>query len=67
DSYYTPPKSSGLLEGTFRSYLLKKFPKFFQEKVLKLEDLLLSKKIFVCNSLREIVKVKEVKLEYDLY
>lgn len=61
--YYTPPVSSGLLNGVFRNYLLKKFPNLFQERVLKLEDLQKSQKIFICNSVRGIMKVTGIERE----
>lgn len=61
--YYTPPISSGLLNGVFREYLLKKFPKLFQEKILHFQEVLKSKKIFICNSLRGILRVEEAILE----
>lgn len=61
--FYTPPKEAGLLEGVYRNSLLKKFPKLFQEKVLKLEDLQKSQKIFICNSIRGIMKVKGIETE----
>ena len=61
--YYTPPQSCGLLKGTYRTYLLKKYPKFFREKILKVEDLQKSQKIFICNSIRGIVKVESFYIE----
>ncbi|EMO40478.1 aminodeoxychorismate synthase, component I [Leptospira noguchii serovar Autumnalis str. ZUN142] len=58
DSYFTPPTSSGLLPGIFRNRLLKR--KGFYEKTLSLEDLFRSDSVFLCNSLRGILRVKEV-------
>ncbi|WP_036056760.1 aminodeoxychorismate synthase component I [Leptospira noguchii] len=58
DSYFTPPVSSGLLPGIFRNRLLKR--KGFYEKTLSLEDLFRSDLVFLCNSLRGILRVKEV-------
>ncbi len=58
DSYFTPPTSSGLLPGIFRNRLLKR--KGFYEKTFSLEDLFRSDSVFLCNSLRGILRVKEV-------
>lgn len=49
--YYTPPLSSGLLDGIFRSYFLRS--RFnCTEKVLFPDDLLAADAVYVCNSLR---------------
>ncbi len=56
--YYTPPLRCGVLPGIFREKLLKKFPKYFKEKILTVNDLKNSKKIFICNSVRGIMRVK---------
>ncbi|EMI63279.1 aminodeoxychorismate synthase component I [Leptospira noguchii] len=58
DSYFTPPTSSGLLPGIFRNRLLKR--KGFYEKTFSLDDLFRSDSVFLCNSLRGILRVKEV-------
>lgn len=58
NSYFTPPISSGVLPGVFRNRLLKR--NGFSEKILTLEDLKKSDSIFVCNSLRGILRIKEV-------
>ncbi|MFQ3873590.1 aminotransferase class IV, partial [Leptospira kirschneri] len=58
DSYFTPPMSSGLLPGIFRNRLLKR--KGFYEKTFSLDDLFRSNSVFLCNSLRGILRVKEV-------
>lgn len=58
DSYFTPPISSGVLPGIFRNRLLKR--NGFYEKTLSLDDLQRSNSIFLCNSLRGILRVKEV-------
>ena len=55
--YLTPPLESGILNGIYRSKLLKKYPKFFKEKILTKNMLMESKKIFICNSVRGIIKV----------
>ena len=49
---------SGLLPGIYRNKLLSKFPKIFKEKILYTEDLLNAKKIFICNSVRGIIRVQ---------
>ena len=51
-TYYTPSIDSGLLRGTLREYCLKKFPRWFQEKVLVLEDLQKADRIILGNSVR---------------
>ncbi|MDI7188792.1 aminodeoxychorismate synthase component I [Leptospira santarosai] len=58
DSYFTPPISSGALPGIFRNRLLKR--NGFYEKTLSLDDLRRSNSIFLCNSVRGILRVKEV-------
>jgi len=60
NKYFTSSLSSGVLPGIMRNYLLKKFPKYFQEKVLYKEDLLQAEKIFICNSVRGIMRVELV-------
>ena len=54
--FYTPPLSSGLLPGVFRSYLIKSGR--VKEKILFLNDLHKADKIFLCNSVRGLVEVK---------
>lgn len=58
--YYTPPVSSGLLPGIFRSHLLKN--RRVKEKAIFLNDLLNADKVFLCNSVRGLVGVK-IKVE----
>jgi para-aminobenzoate synthetase/4-amino-4-deoxychorismate lyase len=55
--YFTPPIKSGILNGIYRSKLLKKYPKIFKEKIITKNMLKESKKIFICNSVRGIIKV----------
>jgi para-aminobenzoate synthetase/4-amino-4-deoxychorismate lyase len=50
--YFTPSIDSGILRGTLREYCLKKFPRWFQEKILVPEDLLKADKIILGNSVR---------------
>ena len=55
--FYTPPISSGLLDGVYRRYLLSsaRFP--IKEKVLFKEDLFDAKEIYLSNSVRGLLKV----------
>ncbi|MFA5339633.1 MAG: aminodeoxychorismate synthase component I [Candidatus Omnitrophota bacterium] len=53
---YTPPLSSGLLPGVFRSHLIESGR--VKEKRIFLDDLRRSDKIFLCNSVRGLVEVK---------
>lgn len=59
DSYFTPPVSCGLLPGVYRNRLLKR--KGFYERTLTLEDLKSSGSIFLCNSLRGILRVEKIE------
>jgi para-aminobenzoate synthetase/4-amino-4-deoxychorismate lyase len=58
NEYLTPPIISGLLPGIFRNKLLSKFPQIFKEKKVSIEDLKKAKKIFICNSVRGIIRVR---------
>lgn len=49
--YYTPPVTSGLLDGIYRSYFLRTRSQCI-EKVLFIEDLLAADAIYLCNSVR---------------
>ncbi len=56
DIYYTPPVKSGLLKGVFRQHLFESnFP--IAEKVLRKEDIMNSKNIYLINSVRGMVEV----------
>ncbi len=57
-NYYTPPVKSGLLNGVYRQYLLNSqiFP--LKEKVLYKQDIINAEKLFICNSVRGLVEVK---------
>lgn len=59
NQYYTPPLSSGALPGVMREYLLKK--RKLKEKTLTIADLQFADKIYLCNSVRGIMRVS---LEY---
>ena len=55
NQYYTPPLSSGALPGVMREYLLKKGK--LKEKTLTITDLQFADKIYLCNSVRGIMRV----------
>jgi len=55
--YLTPPIECGLLPGTMRAFLLKKYPQLLKERVLSLKDLQKAEAIYMCNSLRGLVRV----------
>jgi para-aminobenzoate synthetase/4-amino-4-deoxychorismate lyase len=59
DYYSTPPKSSGLLNGVFKRYLIEQNKNRIVEKVLSLDDLISSKKIFLTNA---VFGIREAKL-----
>jgi para-aminobenzoate synthetase/4-amino-4-deoxychorismate lyase len=52
-SWYTPPLSSGLLDGVFRRYLLRTRP-WISEREVTLDDLRRADRILVCNALRGV-------------
>jgi len=52
--YLTPPVSCGLLDGTYRKYLLRSKTLPAKEKVLYLEDLKNADNIFLTNSVRKM-------------
>jgi|JI9StandDraft_1071089.scaffolds.fasta_scaffold00215_2 para-aminobenzoate synthetase/4-amino-4-deoxychorismate lyase len=54
-SFFTPPCSSGALPGVMREYLLGKGT--IKEKTLTISDLKSAEKIFLCNSVRGIMRV----------
>lgn len=54
--YYTPPVSCGLLNGTYREFLMSKGGKY-REKLLHKYDLLNADGIFLCNSVRGMIRV----------
>ncbi len=58
DRFYTPPLNCGVLPGVYRNWLLQKFPKMFKEGIIHLEDLQESENIFLCNSIRGIIRVR---------
>lgn len=58
NKYLTPPINCGLLPGILRNKLLIKFPKLFKEKIITIDDLKSARKIFICNSVRGIIRVE---------
>ncbi len=56
--YYTPPVSSGLLNGTLRRKLLADNPSLLFEKILSPEDLIRADALFCCNAVRGLVQVR---------
>ena len=57
--YYTPPQESGLLAGTMRRQLLQQNKTVqVKERLLYREDLERAQAIFLCNSVRGIVRVR---------
>ena len=56
--YLTPPVASGLLPGVMREHLLKSSHVPLVEKVLTRQDIISAEALFVCNSVRGLVRVK---------
>lgn len=54
--FYTPPVKCGLLNGTYRQYLLNSNPKLYRERILYKKDLTDASDVFICNSVRGIRK-----------
>jgi para-aminobenzoate synthetase/4-amino-4-deoxychorismate lyase len=54
--WYTPPQNCGLLNGVYRSYLLKQRPEI-KEKIVARKDLETADAIYICNSIRGLRKV----------
>lgn len=54
-NYFTPPISSGALPGVMREYLIRKGR--IKEKTLTIPDLESAEKIYICNSVRGIMRV----------
>ncbi|TGK28090.1 aminodeoxychorismate synthase component I [Leptospira gomenensis] len=55
--YYTPPIESGVLPGVYRNRLLKR--KGFREKKISVSEMKNSESVFLCNSLRGILRVEK--------
>ncbi len=56
--YVTPPVTSGLLSGVMRQHILEDDTVPVDEKILTRQDVISAEAIFVCNSVRGIVRVK---------
>jgi para-aminobenzoate synthetase/4-amino-4-deoxychorismate lyase len=56
--YRTPPVASGLLPGVMREHLLAESVVPVVEKALSRQDVIAAEAIFVCNSVRGLVRVK---------
>ncbi|MBU1098139.1 MAG: bifunctional anthranilate synthase component I family protein/aminotransferase class IV [Bacteroidetes bacterium] len=56
NKYYTPPISSGILDGCYRQYFLDNNNNVF-EKSIFMDDLIEADEIFLCNSVRKMVKI----------
>ncbi len=56
--YMTPPVASGLLPGVLREHLLTEGAHPILEKVLTRQDVISAKALFVCNSVRGLVRVR---------
>jgi para-aminobenzoate synthetase/4-amino-4-deoxychorismate lyase len=59
--YYTPWKSSGILEGVFRRYLIKQNKEKIEEKALTIDDIFSAEKVFITNAVIGIREAKIVK------
>lgn len=62
---FTPPISSGVLNGTFRTYLLKTGYKDITEKVLTLDDLAVADTVFFGNSVRNLMRAQCISQEIE--
>ena len=54
---FTPPLSLGILNGCYRQYLIDQ--NLCNERLLTLEDLRNADKIFICNSVREMIEISK--------
>ncbi len=56
--YMTPPVTSGLLPGVMRRHILEDGTVPVVERILTRQDVISAEAIFVCNSVRGLVRVK---------
>lgn len=56
--YYTPPVSCGLLDGTFRSHLIKRKKIPIIEKILYQDDIIKADRVYLTNALRGMVEAE---------
>ncbi len=54
--YYTPPVSCGLLAGTYRQHFMTTHN--VTEKILTKQDVLQADQVYICNSVRGLIRVK---------
>ena len=57
--YYTPPLSSGLLPGVYRQLILNQCAAI-EEKMLTLEDLRQSERLYVCNAVSGLQRIHQI-------
>ena len=57
-NYYTPPVKCGLLDGVMRKHLLTDGLFSVSEKILSKEDVLEADQVFVCNSVRGVLRAR---------
>ena len=57
--YYTPPKSSGLLNGIFKRFLIEQNKEKIKEKKINVEEVFKAEKLFITNA---VFGIKEVKI-----
>ena len=63
DSWFTPHVKSGLLPGIMRSVLIKEKLQSVQEAFLKPKDIFDADEVYLCNSLRGLIRVNPVSLK----
>jgi para-aminobenzoate synthetase/4-amino-4-deoxychorismate lyase len=56
--YYTPPVASGLLNGVYRQYLMKKKSGLVRERILRRSDLYQADAIYLTNAVRGMTRVR---------
>lgn len=59
NKYFTPPISSGVLDGCYRKMLIEN-RKDFEEKVITFEEILVSDRMFLINSVRKEIPVHSI-------
>ncbi|GGG18121.1 MULTISPECIES: aminodeoxychorismate synthase component I [Paenibacillus] len=65
DTFYTPPVESGLLQGTFRRYLLENNE--IQEKIIKKDELKIAQEMWFINSVQGWVRAQLVTFNESQY
>jgi para-aminobenzoate synthetase/4-amino-4-deoxychorismate lyase len=59
--YFTPPIDCGVLDGVFRRHLLRSRIIALQERILTEQDIREADEVYLCNSVRGIIKVDAVE------